>query len=501
MEKRPRENSIDDVFGDKTWSASQQKALISVLQRGKSVFITGPGGVGKSEIIRQIRRVMNARSFRVAVLAHTGIAALNIDGQTIYSFMHFNPENAKKTKEEISAEYLAKKPYWVREFQSYKSLIIDEISMVDPQDFEKMDWILQQTRRDYRPFGGLQLILVGDFHQLPPPVLTGSRTFVFESPSFFRAIEDVIELKEMWRQKDPDFVSMLHRLRIGKPSPEDIQSLNDRVGVNLESAARGIKPTCLYPRNADVDSVNQAELEKLTTQEAQFELKFGKYPKMRKVAESDSALIKLLKGMNAMERVSPFDKIDKLTDYNLKVQTLKIGAQVMLTYNLDIDAGLVNGTRGIVIGFGMLNKDKTEDERRVFYESDFAKKDKNYLKPDETLPIVRFTNGVEMEIGYVRTTLEHDGVEAYAWQVGLKLAWATTIHKSQGLTLDAVETDISGCFDTGMAYVALSRVIRLDALTLKTAVNATHFRANPAVISFYEKPWVMHKALTNAADV
>jgi ATP-dependent DNA helicase PIF1 len=359
-----------------------------------------------------------------------------------------------------------------------------------------MDWVLQQTRRDYRCFGGLQLIFVGDFYQLPPPVLTGLRRFVFESPSFYRAIDEMHELKEMWRQKDPEFVAMLHRLRRGQPLPEDIMTLNNRVGVALECSKRGIVPTRLYPKNADVDALNSEELEKLPGDKQCYKVVYGKYTtRFRKSLDNDSAIIKLLKSMNVIERALPFDKFDKLTDYSFKDVELKVGAQVMLTYNLDIDAGLVNGSRGVVIKFGLCNDDRPPEEHKPFSESEYKKKDVPFIKPDIRLPIVRFSNGREIEVPFFRSTLEDEGNEAYAWRAGLRLAWATTIHKSQSLTLDAVETDLSGCFDAGMAYVALSRVTSLESLTLKTAVNEKIFRADPAVLSFYDKPWVMHKAL------
>jgi len=367
---------------------------------------------------------------------------------------------------------------------------------VDPAILEIMDWVLQQTRRDYRCFGGLQLIFVGDFYQLPPPVLTGLRRFVFESPSFYRAIDEMHELKEMWRQKDPEFVAMLHRLRRGQPLPEDIMTLNNRVGVALECSKRGIVPTRLYPKNADVDALNSEELEKLPGDKQCYKVVYGKYTtRFRKSLDNDSAIIKLLKSMNVIERALPFDKFDKLTDYSFKDVELKVGAQVMLTYNLDIDAGLVNGSRGVVIKFGLCNDDRPPEEHKPFSESEYKKKDVPFIKPDIRLPIVRFSNGREIEVPFFRSTLEDEGNEAYAWRAGLRLAWATTIHKSQSLTLDAVETDLSGCFDAGMAYVALSRVTSLESLTLKTAVNEKIFRADPAVLSFYDKPWVMHKAL------
>jgi ATP-dependent DNA helicase PIF1 len=193
MSRKRLHSEDEDVFGDKIWSASQCRVLESVLKRGKRVFITGAGGVGKSEVIKRIVHVMKTRGLKVGVTAHTGIAAITIGGQTLFSFMHFTPSRIEKTKEEVGAEILKNK-YWCDTFKSYRCLIIDEISMVDPHIFEMMDHVLQVARRDFRPFGGIQLILVGDFFQLPSPDRKMVQKYVFQSKVFWDVMEGLVTL-------------------------------------------------------------------------------------------------------------------------------------------------------------------------------------------------------------------------------------------------------------------------------------------------------------------
>lgn len=250
MSRKRIHSEDEDIFGDKIWSASQCRVLESVLKRGKRVFITGAGGVGKSEVIKRIVSVMKTRCLKVGVTAHTGIAAITIGGQTLFNFMHFTPSRVEKTKEEVGAEILKNK-FWCEGFQSYRCLIIDEISMVDPYIFEMMDHVLQVTRRDFRPFGGIQLILVGDFFQLPSPQRKMVQKYVFQSKVFWDVMEEMHDMHEMWRQKDPAFVSLLHRVRKGEQTEDDLALLHDRIGKALPCEDEGIRPTQLFSHNIE----------------------------------------------------------------------------------------------------------------------------------------------------------------------------------------------------------------------------------------------------------
>ena len=495
---RKRKLSVEDedIFAGMSWSASQRRVLNAVLTKGKNVFITGAGGVGKSACISQIVKIMRDRGFKVAVTAHTGIAAITIAGQTLYSFMKFTIEKLKKTKEEI-ADSITKNKFQTSAFQSYRALIIDEVSMVDPYVFETMDYVLQQARRDQRPFGGLQLILVGDFFQLPSPTdkkMTVNK-YLFQSPLFWKSIDESHDLQEVWRQKDPTFVGLLHRARRGLQTDEDIELLHSRIGVILPCEADGIAPTKLYSHNRDVDEINMAELEKLESPVVDFKIRYGVYKRASasKFDKGEEAAMKLLQDLGVTSYVFGA----KLADVAPKPVSLKIGSQVMLSSNLDVASGLVNGARGVILRWGKNNADLKAEELspRVFdTEAAFSQKgDDHFLYPDERLPVVKFACGRTIEVPYVRYNLEKDGGEAYAWRIALKLAWATSIHKSQSLTLDAAEVDLSSCFDAGMAYVALSRVTALENLRIAKPFKSSTFKIDKDVVNFYAVPFSLQK--------
>jgi ATP-dependent DNA helicase PIF1 len=498
MSKRKLSTGDDDIFLGKTFSTSQRRALNAVLLKGESVFITGAGGVGKSECIKHIVTIMRDRGLKVGVTAHTGIAAITIDGQTLWSFMKFNVEILKKSKEEIAAIFLKKKGA-VYNLNSYRALIIDEISMVDPHVFEVMDYVIQMSRRVFTPFGGMQLILVGDFFQLPSPTekkITIQR-YVFQSDVFWRAIDDMYDLHEMWRQRDPIFVSLLHRARRGHQTADDLKLLRARIGARLPCEESGISPTRLYSKLDEVNRINETEMEKLDGDVHSFKLRYGIYKSSKsKFDKGPAVVLKLLCDINATKYQEGVLKID---DIDVDPVELKVGAQVMLSYNLDVSSGLVNGARGVLIGWGKTadeRKDAGLPSRKVDAEAFFqAKTEERALYPDEKLPIVKFACGRTIEVPYVRYNLQVDDVEAYAWRMALKLAWATSIHKSQSLTLDAAEVDLSNCFETGMAYVALSRVTSLENVRIAKDFPATAFKIDDSVVKFYDTPFGVQKIL------
>lgn len=498
MSKRKLSVGDDDIFLGKTFSTSQRRALTAVLTKGLSVFITGAGGVGKSECIKHIVMIMRDRGLKVGVTAHTGIAAITIDGQTLWSFMKFNIEILKKTKEEI-ATILMKKKGWAYNLNSYRALIVDEVSMIDPHVFEVMDYVIQMSRRVFTPFGGMQLILVGDFFQLPSPnekKMTIQR-YVFQSDVFWRAIDDMYDLQEMWRQRDPTFVSLLHRARRGHQTADDLKLLRSRIGARLACEDNGISPTRLYSKLDEVNRINETEMGKLECDVHSFKLRYGTYKITKsKFDKGPAVVLKLLCDINATKYQ---DGITEVEDIDVDAVELKVGAQVMLSYNLDVSSGLVNGARGVLIGWGKTADERKEaglPSRKVDSESYFqSKTEERALYPDEKLPIVKFACGRTIEVPYVRYNLQIDDIEAYAWRIALKLAWATSIHKSQSLTLDAAEVDLSNCFETGMAYVALSRVTALENVRIAKDFPATAFKIDESVVKFYDTPFAVQKML------
>jgi ATP-dependent DNA helicase PIF1 len=520
----------NDSLGLEKFSCTQKRALKSVLLENKNVFITGAGGVGKSECIKHILKVTNARGQKVAVTSHAGIAALSIGGQTLWSFMGFNKDVLEKTKEEIASEKLAKRGHWCQIMQTYKMLIIDEISMIDPYIFEIIDYVLQMVRRDWRPFGGIQLVVVGDFFQLPSVEHSKRATmqkYVFQSTVFWNAIEEMHDLQEMWRQKDPKFISILHRVRTGKQTKEDIKVLETRIGEKavLECEKLGIKPTRIYPKNEHVDLINKDRLLSLPGEVKRFFPKFGMVNKRTKISfhsehkspsnkkksaeklkdkkllDDEQTLVKLLETLGAAKTPEnqKQDERPKVKDLVQIPTELKIGAQVYLTTNLNVSQGLVNGSRGIITGWKKRRDDESEEENDCEKFKAVVKlngKHTNWIYPEnEELPIVKFCNGMEIEIPYVKYTFLKGDSEAFCWKIALKLAWATSVHKSQGLTLDSAEVDISSCFAAGMAYVALSRVTSLENLRIASPFTNSVFITDPSVVEFYSVPFKIQKVL------
>lgn len=294
---------------------------------------------------------------------------------------------------------------------------------------QKLEAVARHIRKNDKPFGGIQLILCGDFLQLPP-VVDKSKTakrFCFQSPCWDKCIELCFELREVHRQKDQEFVSILNSIRIGRVTKDINERLVQTANQRIESD--GILATRLCSHTNDSKMINDSKLKDLNGEEKIFSSQ-----------DSDNAT-KLLD----MQTVAPSKLI------------LKIGAQVMLLKNVNVNAGLVNGARGVVTRF------------------------------EEGFPVVRFKNKKEftarMERWYVKNS---NGTLLCRKQIPLNLAWAFSIHKSQGLTLDCVEMSLAKIFEAGQAYVALSRAQSLDTLRVLD-FNSRHVWADPDVLEFYQK--------------
>jgi ATP-dependent DNA helicase PIF1 len=399
----------------------QEKALEKV-RSGLNVCITGGAGTGKSFLIGEISSALR-ETRHLAVTAMTGSAALLVRGTTLHRRLSLRL--AKGAAAEI-AYNISKN----RRFTAYydilelKLLIIDECSMLNDILFDKVSKILQILRRNSKPFGGIQMVLVGDLYQLPPV----EGRYCFQSPLWSQCKFDICELTQNMRQKDDEpFMEMLKRLRLGRCSREDLAVLR---ALKETQFPEGIEPTKLYCKNVDVDRINSEALQKIGGQ-------LFTYP--TKYTGSHEASVQYAKGSNVPEQV-----------------TMSIGAQVMVTYNIDPGLGLVNGTRGVVTALV---------ERGV---------------------TIRLLDGREEIIPYIKIEQEDDpdvGVEF----MPIKLAWAVTIHKSQGMTLDAIEIDIgSNIFTVGQAYTALSRARSLKSVRV-IDVAARSFCTSHDVIEFFRK--------------
>ncbi|KAG6445132.1 hypothetical protein O3G_MSEX003736 [Manduca sexta] len=402
----------------------EQQRVLEACLGGKNIFFTGSAGTGKSFLLK---RIVSALAPDVTVAtASTGVAACHIGGTTLHAFAGIGDGSGSI---ENLCERAMKIPLITQKWRKCKHLIIDEISMVDGAFFEKLEAVARYVRKNDKPFGGIQLILCGDFLQLPPVVDKNKATkrFCFQSPCWDKCIELCFELKEVHRQKDKEFISILNSIRIGRVTKE----ISDRlVGTSRQKIeSDGILATRLCSHTNDSKMINDSKLNDLNGEDKVF------------VSQDSDNATKLLD----MQTIAP----SKLV--------LKVGAQVMLLKNINVNAGLVNGARGVVVRF------------------------------EEGLPVVRFKNKKEYtaksERWYVKNS---NGSLLCRRQVPLNLAWAFSIHKSQGLTLDCVEMSLSKIFEAGQAYVALSRAQSLDTLRVLD-FDSRHVWADPNVLEFYQK--------------
>lgn len=412
-------------------------ALDQMEHSPKHIFISGKAGTGKSTLLKLFK---DTSKLRIAVVAPTGVAALNIRGQTIHSFFRF-PPRVLSTRE-------------IRKLKTYKMyknmdmLIIDEISMVRADLLDNMDYFLRVNRGIDLPFGGVRLVLFGDLYQLPPVVSNKIElqylterygTAYFFSSDAFKSIEpntETIELHKVFRQSERFFINILERIRNNKYDREDLEEINSRV-VHPSAMLPG--SITLSPRNAVVDAINSREL-----------------------AGIDKPLFRF------PARVSgKFDPRIFPTDIDLK---LKLGAQVMTLKN-DNQRRYVNGSVGAIseinentIKIKLIDDNATEQEIEV---------EKN-LWEMSVYHLDKESNKLESE---VIGTFE---------QYPIKLAWAITIHKSQGKTFERVYLDMgSGAFEYGQTYVALSRCKSLDGLQLKYPLHQKDILVDEKITDFY----------------
>ena len=267
----------------------------------------------------------------IAICATTGLAAVQIGGRTLDSFMHIYPQDSNSNMELLITTKM-KNRNWVKTLKDLDILLIDEVSMLTPRKFLQCDALLKAVRANEKPFGGLQVVLVGDFFQLPPissAPAAENATFIFELDLFYQLLDEVIDLKEVHRQKDVEFVSLLMRMRVGDLSDKDKEVLQSRVNATLKDD--GIKATSLFAQNVDVDQMNFLELEKLKSTKHVFLMRNG---------------CKKSNGKLNANQAFDIQNLQKLQDTLIKEVNLppslelRIGAQVMLVHNLDISGGL-----------------------------------------------------------------------------------------------------------------------------------------------------------------
>ena len=399
-----------------------QETALAILKTGVNVFLTGEPGSGKTYTINAFISYLREHGIEPAITASTGIAATHIGGMTIHSWSGIGIRKSL-SKEEL--DQLAHNKKAISRMTRTDILIIEEISMLDARTLSAVDAACRAVRKKREPFGGMHVIVVGDFFQLPPISREGEplARFAYLSPSWQEANLTVCYLSEQHRQDDDHFLSFLTSLRMGNITDESHAILASR-HINVPATEAHTK---LYSHNVDVDRVNREKLAALPGAETHFQ-------------------------MNAR---GPKRFVEQLIKHCLSPELLqlKVGARVMFTKN-NFPEGFVNGTLGEVIGFN-----------------------------DEGLPVVRTRGGKKIHAAPMEWTMA-DGTHTLAkiMQLPLRLAWAITIHKSQGMTLDAASMDLSDAFEYGQGYVALSRVRSLAGLFL-AGYNERALQVHPEILS------------------
>ena len=411
-------------------SDQQQKAYDTVVNTNRSVVITGVGGAGKSYLLNEIKKKKS-----VATTASTGIAAINVGGATIHSWSGLGIGNVPidKLLNKLRRDERDYNNSKLQRIIDCQTLAIDEISMLEGGYFTLLDQFLRQACFTDHPFGGKQLIMLGDFLQLPPISRDSIPKFVFETPSWLELDPEVHMLTKSFRQEDQDFADVLGEIRMGILSDRGKQLLND---CFLRQDSEPTKPgVVLHTHNEGCDQINQHGLDQCITQGA----------RLREYPAKDWG-------------VSPthIQQLDKncLAPYRLAMCQ---GARVMLLKNIDTYGGLANGSMGVV---------QNVMDNEVW---------------------VDFDNGTSTSLKNATWELR-DGEELLASrdQIPLRLAWAVTIHKSQGMSLDKVYCHLDKCFSQGQAYVALSRARSREGLYIKGSTNIK-ISANPRAVQFYKQ--------------
>jgi hypothetical protein len=404
----------------------EQEQAVNSFKTGKNIFLTGPAGTGKSVTLNKIKEYCICSNKKFGITATTGTAAFILGGKTVHSFLGIGL--AKESAEELFKFVRYKLPHVTTRLRECEVLIIDEISMLDAELFDKISDYLKFVRKNNKPFGGLQLVLTGDFCQLEPVV----GDYCFKASEWKELNLKTVYLHKLIRQDgDITFQNILSKVRYGKCSVKSFELLS-----GLKDKEFGeIKPTILYPRNFDVDKINKLESDKLILAGAKKQEYGLEYPKSKNKEKTQ----RWVKSLDIPELVS-----------------FCVGDQVVVTANIDQDEGIVNGTRGLVIDV----KERKVNIKRI--------------------------NGEQVWINYHTSTNAEDSNLSVSY-MPLKLAYALSIHKSQGMTLDAIEIDIgSKIFAAGQAYTALSRAQSLESVKVKS-ISMSSFIINPDVLAFYKE--------------
>lgn len=410
-------------------SLEQKDLLEKTVNQRKSIFFTGCGGTGKSFVLGYIIKELRSKSDKagtVAVTASTGKAAFNVGGTTLHSFAGIQLGNASKDDLYKKAHFNSNSR---NRWKEVTTLIIDEISMIDGELFDKLEYIARRMKENNEPFGGIQLILVGDLLQLPPVQTLGqNKKRIFEADSWKKCIQEYIMLGRVFRQNNIDFIRVLTCIRVGEVTDEVVKYMEKLAQKKDFDEKAGV--VNLYATKNKTDEYNNRELNKINANSVFYHAR-DIYTKRQ---TSNNTLLDSCQAPKTLE--------------------LKIGAQVMLVRNITKD--LVNGTVGIVTSF----TNKVQGKESIA-GTEFG---------TESFPVVKFNlaNGRTFTRPMKRELWESvtstGAVQGSRRQIPLILAWAITVHKSQSQTIQRLRVDASEIFESGQLYTALSRAVNPDTL-------------------------------------
>ena len=444
--------------------SKDQNYAFEKFKQGDNLFITGPGGTGKTQLIKHLVSYMKSSGIDHQVCALTGCAAvlLKCNARTLHSWSGIKLARGPIDKIVSSITFNRR---IAAAWKKIKVLIIDEVSMMSLKIFETIERVARAVRGSKAIFGGIQVVFTGDFYQLPPvgsPDEPSTSQFCFESPKWrevFR-LENHIKLVTVFRQTDETYIRILNQIREGELTPEDRQILVDKVGIRPDDKTGLGNTTKLFAIRSKTDFVNRGMFSKIEEKEYIYEekIKTDCTSYLDNGKAIDASTITACNKLSAGEVQYEIEQLSNNSNIQ-KIVRLKKGALVMLTYNIKVEDGICNGSQGIITGFtgGDIGGGN---------------------------PIVKFSNGIEIPIEYQYIQSEEYPTIAVG-QIPLSLAWAMTIHKIQGATLDSADMDLgNSIFEYGQVYVALSRVKSLDGLYL-SAFHYQKIRANPIVKQFY----------------